>query len=642
MHFISALLLVCILRRLAIPGAWFVAAIFALHPIQVESVAWISELKNTLSGVFFFSAILAYLKFDSERKIKFYAFAIGLFILGLMSKSVIAVLPVSLLIIFWWKRGKIDLKRDVLPLLPFFVVGIASGLFTSWMERKFIGAEGSAFTFTIIERCLIAGRATWFYLSKIFYPVNLIFIYPRWNVSQAVWWQYLFPVATLILAGALWVSRNRSRAPLAAFLFFTAMLFPVMGFFNVYPFQFSFVADHFQYLACIGPLILLNAGIRRVFGLLKRNVRLMIYIIILSTLCILTWKQCKIYAEASLLYRTTILKNPKCWMAYNNLGALLAEKGQTNEAINLYQKSLEIKSDNDGAQTNLGTALFKIGKTDEAIACFEKALQINSKLAETHNNYGHLLFQIGRTDEALSHYMKALEINPSYPEVHNNLAVLLEKIGRIDEAIDHYQKALVMSPNVAEVQNNLATLLAKIGRPDEAITHFQKALKINPGYPEALYSFGVLLARAGRTDEAIALYRKALEINPQNYEVHCNLGNALFQTGRADESIDEFQKALEINPNYADAHNNLGNALFQTGHLDDAILHFKKALEINPDKINTLKNLAIAYVRMGKVKDAIPLVEKALAMAKAAGDESMVREISVNLDRLNQMPTSRP
>ena len=640
LHFFSALLLVCILRRLAIPGSWFVTAIFTLHPIQVESVAWITELKNTLSGVFFFATVLTYLKFDSERKRKWYIIAICLFIMGLLSKSVIATLPVSLLVVFWWKRGKLNWKQDIEPLVPFFTVGIASGLFTAWVERKFIGAEGSEYTFTIVERCLIAGRVVWFYLSKITWPFNLIFIYPRWNVSQAIWWQYLFPLSTLILGAVTWMLRQRWRAPLAVFIYFTAMLFPVMGFFNVYPFQYSFVADHFQYLACIGPIVLAAVGIGWALGFLKRNIRLPLYVIILIVFGGLTWKQCGIYTDAAKLFTSTIQKNSNCWMAYNNFGALLAEKGQTNEAISQHRKSLEIKPDNEGALTNLGSELFKIGQTDEAIAYFEKALKINPNLAEAHNNFGHLLFQIGRIDQALVHYMKALEIRPNYPEAHNNLGILLEKNGRIDEAIDHYRKALAINPNVAEVQNNLGTLLAKIGRVDEAVDCFQKALKIKPNYPEVLNSFGVLLAQIGRTDEAIAHYRKALEINSSYSEAHCNLGNALFQAGFKDEAIAHFNKALEINPIFADAHNNLGNALFQTGHPDEAITQFKMALEITPDKISTLKNLAIAYVRTGKLTDAIPLVEKALALAKAAGDEPMINEITVNLDQLIKMSRS--
>jgi protein O-mannosyl-transferase len=612
LHFFSALLLVCILRRLAIPGAWFVAAIFTLHPVQVESVAWISELKNTLSGVFFFSAILAYLKFDNERKRKFYAFAICLFILGLMSKSVIATLPASLLVVFWWKRGKIDWKNDIVPLLPFFVMGIAYGLFTAWVERKFIGAQGDEFTLTLIERCLIAGRAIWFYLSKIFVPVNLTFIYPRWNVSQAVWWQYLFPIAALILAGVLGVLRKRSRAPLAAFLFFMATIFPVMGFFNVYPFRYSFVADHFQYIACIGPIALLAVGIEWVVQFLKGNLRRfmrpMIYIIILLTLSALTWNQNGMYVDGETLYRTTIKKNPVCWMAYDNLGVLLAGHNQTSEAMSLYKKALEIKPNNP----------------------------------EAYNNLGNVLFQTGRIDEAMVQVLKALEINPKYPDAHNNLGILLEKNGRIDEAIDQYRKALEFNSNLAEVHKNLGALLAKTGQTDEAIVHLLKALQINPNFDAVHNTLGILLGSSGRTNEAISHYRKALEINPKNSEAQYNLGNALCQIGQVNDGIIQFQKALEINPNYADVHNNLGNALFQIGQADEAIVQFQKALEINPNKISTLKNLAIAYVRKGQLTDAIPLVEKALALAKSAGDESMIKEITVNLNRLNQMSRSHP
>ncbi len=186
LHAGCALLLVKILRRLEVPGAWLAAAIFALHPVEVESAAWIAELKNTLSGVCCLGAALAYLNFDRNRKWTFYAGALGLFMLGLMSKTVIATLPATLLVIFWWQRGRLSWNQDVLPLLPFFAAGIVAGLFTAWMERAFIGAEGSDFNLSAIQRCLIAGRAFWFYLGKLFWPAHLIFIYPRWNVSRAV------------------------------------------------------------------------------------------------------------------------------------------------------------------------------------------------------------------------------------------------------------------------------------------------------------------------------------------------------------------------------------------------------------------------------------------------------------------------
>jgi protein O-mannosyl-transferase len=672
LHFISALLLVCILRRLEIPCTWFIAAIFALHPVQVESVAWISELKNTLSGFFFFSAILAYLKFDSRRKRKFYVFAIGLFILGLISKSVIAVLPVSLLIIFWWKRGKIDLKRDALPLLPFFVVGIAYGLFTSWVERKFIGAEGSAFAFTIIDRCLIAGRATWFYLSKIFYPVNLIFIYPRWNVSPVIWWQYLFPVATLTLAYVLWKLRELSRAPFAAYLFFMAMLFPMLGFFNIYPFRFSFVADHFLYLACIGPIVLVSAGIESTIDLINKKkmpfTKPIIYGITLLILCVFTRKQCEMYTDAETLFKTVIKMNPACWMAYNNLGNIYTMNGAMDKAVANYQKALEIKPEYSEAQYNFGNALLKIGRTDEAIfhyrksleiksdfaeawnnlgnallktgqineakACYEKALSINQNYVDAHTNIGVLLVKTGQNDEAIAHYQKALDINPNYGEAHFNLGNVLLKTGHSDEAIAHYRKSLEIKPGNDEAHCSLGILLAENGQTNEAITHFQKAIEINPNNDEAHYNFGILLAQSGRTAEAIAQYQKALEINPNNSETHSNLGVLLMNSGRTEEAIFHYQKALQINPNYAEAHNNLGNALFKTERLNEAIDQYKKALEINPTKINTLENLATIFMQKGQKNNAISILQKALNAAKLKGQEPQRLKIASDLESI--------
>ena len=266
LHAFSALLLLKILRQLEISGAWLAAAIFALHPVQVESVAWISELKNTLSGVFYLGSALIYLNFDQTRRLKFYVAALVLFGLGLLSKTVIATLPAALLVVFWWQRGKLSWKQDVRPLLPFFLAGVVMGLFTAWVERKFIGAEGKVFDLTLLERMLIAGRVVWFYLGKLFWPAGLVFIYPRWEVSGTVWWQYLFPAATLLLLAGLWAWRRRNRGPLAALLFFVGTLFPALGFLNVYPFRYSFVADHYQYLAGLGVITVVSAGAAQLLG----------------------------------------------------------------------------------------------------------------------------------------------------------------------------------------------------------------------------------------------------------------------------------------------------------------------------------------------------------------------------------------
>src|SRR5437016_2762330 len=287
LHSLGAVVLLQILQRLKIPGAWLAAALFALHPVQVESVAWISELKNTLSGLFFFCSILTYLNFDERRNRLAYISSLALFVLGLLCKTAIAPLPAIIAVVLWWKRGRVRPREDLLPLLPFFLIGVGAGLFTAWLERIFIGAQGTAFQLSILQRCLIAGRDFWFYLFKLFWPAKLTFIYPRWRIDSGVWWQYLFPVAVLIVLVALWKLRTRWRGPFAAALIFLGLLFPALGFINVYPFIYSFVADHFQYLACVGPLVLAGSGIALgldALGLSQKPQRRVVYAAILGVL----------------------------------------------------------------------------------------------------------------------------------------------------------------------------------------------------------------------------------------------------------------------------------------------------------------------------------------------------------------------
>jgi protein O-mannosyl-transferase len=607
LHVFSALLLVMILRKLGISGkaAWLAAGIFALHPVMVESVAWITELKNTLSGVFFLSAALAYLTFDHKREKKHYAMALILFLLGLLSKSVIVTLPAVLLVVFWWKRGSIGWKRDVAPLVPFFVIGIFSGLFTAWVERRYIGAAGSEFNLAFMDRCLIAGRAFWFYLYKLLWPADLIFIYPRWHIDAAAVWQYLFPTAFLLLAVVFWQLRGRTRAPLAVFLYFGAALFPALGFFNVYPFRYSFVADHFQYLAALGPITAAAACIAQGTGLLQEKIRRLLQPllsgVLLSILFLLTWNQSRMYSDAETLYRTTITKNDDCWLAHNNLGLLLAAKG----------------------------------RTDEAIAQYRMAIASNFNVADIHNNLGLLLVQNGRTDEAIEHYRKALEINPTYDDAYYNLGVLLAKTGRTVEAIAHYQKVLELNPFCGDAHYNLGVLLAKVGRTNDAMVHFLKALEFYPDNAEAHNNLGILLAQTGRTKEAIAYYQKALELNPDYGDAHYNLGVLLAKMGRTDEAIAHYQKALEINPNHAESHNNLGALLAQSGRTDEAIAHYRKALAINPEAIDPLQNIAFAFVQKGLLTNAASVLQKALASAKSEGDELRAKTIAQIIARLH-------
>ena len=613
LHAFSALLLARILRQLKIPGAWLAAAFFALHPVEVESVAWITELKNTLSGMFYLSAALAYLGFDRNRNWGNYAAALGLFLLGLMSKTVIASLPAALLVVFWWQRGKLPWKRDVLPLIPFFLAGIGAGLFTAWVERKFIGAEGAEFNFSIIERFLIAGRAAWFYLGKLFWPVDLAFIYPRWNVSQTVWWQCLFPAAALLLLGVfVW---RRWRGLLAGLLFFFGTLFPALGFFNVYPFRYSFVADHFQYLASLGPLTLAAAGITALPGFFwKRKPILepMMCAMLLLVLGTLTWKQCGMYANIETLWLQTIRLNPDCWLARNNLGNVLLQEGKVEEAITQFQQTLQIKPGYAEAHNNLGNALFQKGRVEEAITHYQQAAQIKPGYAEAHNNLGIALLQQGGVDDAISQYQMALQIKPDYAEACNNLGNALLQKGGVDDAMLQYQKAVQIKPGYAEAHYNLGNVFFQKGKADQAIVQFQQALQINPAFAEAHNNLGSALQQKGRVDEAITHYQQAAQIMPGFAEAHNNLGSVLLQKGRVDEAIIHFQKALQIHPDNAEARNNLGGALGQKGRVDEAITQFQQALQINPAFAEAHYNLGKALRQKGRVEEAITHYQQAL------------------------------
>ncbi len=553
LHVAAALLFAGILRRLAVPGAWLAAAVFALHPVHVESVAWITELKNTLSAVFYLAAALVYFRFDQDRRWRWYAAALLLFCLGLLSKTVTATLPAALLVVFWWQRGRLSWRRDVLPLVPYFILGALAGVFTAAVERKLIGAEGEAFVLTAVQRCLIAGRVIWFYLSKLAWPQNLVFVYPRWTVNSAVWWQYLFPAAALALLGVLWWLRRRARGPLAGMLFYVGTLFPVLGFLNVYPFRYSFVADHFQYLASLGVLSLAAAGLaswlgRR--GLWRHPAGYAACLLLLAVLGTLTRQQSRMYADFETLFRTTIARNRGCWMAYNNLGIALAERGELNEANEQFRKCLEIKPDHAEAHNNLSLALQRLGQLDEAIVHAEKALRFNPNYAECHFNLGNTLIRKGQVEEAIGHFRKALEINPDYVKAHINLGIALLGRQRLEDAESHFRSALAIEPEHVGANQNLGVVLYEQGKTREALDRWREVLQRQPDQVAVLNRCAWILATdpdpsIRNAAQAVALAERAFQRTGGNDPaVLDTLAAAYAEAGRFPEALQAAQSAL--------------------------------------------------------------------------------------------------
>jgi len=491
LHGTSALLLLTILRRLQVPGAWLAAAIFALHPVHVESVAWMVELKNTLSGVFFFAAVLAYLRFDEKRCAKSYFLVLLLFSMGVLVKAIVATLPALILGIIWWKRRKLNWKRDMQPLIPFVVLGAAAGILTAWMERAFSGAEGEEFDFSVVDRVLIAGRAFWFYLGKLFWPENLALIYPRWKVDSSVWWQYLFPLGALFLFAASWVLRRRWRWLLASLFFFALLVAPLLGFFNVSFFRFSFVADHFQYLPSVGIITPVSAGAGLLMMRLHGWPRVAVYGLctaLVATLAGLTWQQAHVYRDAETCYRSVIERNPTSWEAHINVGAELFKRGLLDEATIHFRRVLELSPDYAPAAKRAYISL------------------------------GNTFLKRGQWDDAIAYIKKSLQIDPNYPPAHTALGSALHRKGRLSEAIAQYETSLQLRPRSATIHSNLAWMLATCADPSlrngpRALALAQQADKLSGGAnPKVLRSLAAAHAENGQFSQAIDAAQRALQL----------------------------------------------------------------------------------------------------------------------------------
>jgi len=506
LHAAAAVLLVLVLRHLAIRGALFAGLVFALHPVCVESVAWVSEQKNTLSAVFYLASALVYLRFagtglkpcatDATQatallpadvaqpfKAVHYWIAFALFICALLTKSVTATLPAALLVVLWWQRGRLDWRRDVVPLVPWLAVAVAAGIFTAWVEHQVIGAKGGAFELTLLERMLLAGRIIFFYLSKLFWPGNLMFIYPRWAINVALWWQYLFPAGAVAVAIAFAsLAWQGQRGPLAGYLFFCGTLVPALGFVNVYPFVFSYVADHFQYLASLGIIVPVASGVTTVAERLtvsQWRAVMMGCAAAVVMLGVLTWERSAVYASTETLFRDTIARNPGAWMAYQNLGTELAAQNRLPEALEAYEGALQARPDYAGAKDNLVLAHMRLadaqadrpGQEAAAIAHYEAVLRLDPDHFRAHYNLGTLLMDIpDRHAEAIAHLEKALAIQPASVEAHVNLGVALADMpSRKQDAIAHLEAAVSARPDLP-VRELLARLHAESGtngrRPD--------------------------------------------------------------------------------------------------------------------------------------------------------------------------------
>jgi len=485
-HALAACLLARVLLRLlgSAYAAWFAALVFALHPVCVESVAWIAEQKNTLSLVFYLASALAYLRFDEGRRRSDYAWAAGFFALAVMSKTVTATLPAGLLVALWWKRGRLRWREDAVPLLPWLVFGAAAGAFSGWVERTYIGARGAVFDLGLGQRLILAGRTSWFYLGKLFWPIHLIFIYPRWTIDArdlAEWLPLIAMAAVALgLAAYVWLRPGRplGRALLAGLLFFLGSLVPTSGLFNVYGFLFSYVADHWQYLPALGIIVLVAGGAGLALARGPRWARWAAPAGAIALFAPLTWRQAHLYQAVESFYRVTLQENPRAWMADVNLGLIELSDGREAEASGL----------------------------------FAEAIRLYPASPEAHNSYGTTLSDAGRFPEALGEFQTAIRLDPSMADPHANIAVIYAKTGRLAEAESEFRAALRINPLLPEALVGLGNVRYMQADLAGAVSEYRAALRAKPDYPEAHFNLGYALKTLGRTDEAQAEFALAAKL----------------------------------------------------------------------------------------------------------------------------------
>jgi tetratricopeptide (TPR) repeat protein len=571
LHTLNSILLFLLLRRWT--GAHWpsavVAALFAWHPLHVESVAWISERKDVLSTLFFLLTLDAYGRFVDRRKLTpvgwrpvllspAYWGAMAFFALGLMSKPMLVTLPFVLLLVDYWPLGRLtfsDPKSSARALAglalekaPFFVVCALSSLVTYLVQQKG-GAVSQALSLgdRVANAIVSYGR----YLGKMFWPVDLSVLYPhpgQWPLSTVLLCSLVLLAITVVA-----VARIR-RWPFftVGWFWYVGTLVPVIGLVQV---GIQSMADRYSYIPLIGSFVAMVWGLTYWNSLRRWGVAWLAVPagLALGACLVLTSRQIEVWRDSESLFQNAVRVTANNYLAHNNLGYYYSSKGQVDRAIEHYRQSIAIHPSYDDALNNLGFALAGRRQFAEAIGYYEAALRVRPRHVEVHNNLGNALSELGRIDEAIAHYQVTLAQKPDHADAHNNLGIALAMKGKLAEAIPHFQNAIRFKPKYASAHSNLGNALAAQGKLDEAIAQYQETLRLNPSDAQAHNNLGNVFMEQGKVEQGVASYREALRLNTDNPEAHCNLGIALLRQGNRPEAIRHFSESVRLRPDYEPA-----------------------------------------------------------------------------------------
>jgi protein O-mannosyl-transferase len=533
LHAAEALLIWVVLRKLGVSGGFFAALFFALHPVNVETAAWIAQHKDMLAVLFFLLSILWYLKAQNPFTPSplaplpsplFYCLSLAGFVIAMLSKGSVAILPLVLVVLDWWLRGpraapgvemlnneeefanqdtifgRMEndiiqfISRELPRTIPFFLVAAVLVPVNIWFQTH--GTDTVVRNVSFVQRLLGAGSVPWFYIYKAFVPLNLDFVYPNWKIDarEFLWWLPL--AATLATSLVLWTYRNGWGRPfLFAWGFLCVSLVPVMGLTDVGFMRHSLVADHYQHIALIGSVSLAAAGLELWRARSRGGSRLVVPLIavaVAGTLALLTWRQSNYYRDPLDLYQYALEKNPDCWMIHNNMGKRLYEEGKSYESNGFADNALRLMN--------------------EAISYYKKAIKLNPDFPEAHYNMGLALDETHRAAEAIPEYDIALKLDPGYVHALNNMGNSMIHANRPGDAVAYYERAIKINPNYMPAHNGLGAALLAVGRPSEAIGQFKIVLKWNRDDTDTMVNLMLAYAYMHRSAEALAAAKQALDI----------------------------------------------------------------------------------------------------------------------------------
>ena len=527
----AAILLWLALKRLGMRTAWFAALLWAIHPVQVDSVAWISERKNTLSGLFYMLAAWAYLRFarigdpppetntpelagtPARLNWPFYALALVAFIAALLAKTLVCTFPAAMLIVLWWKRGRLP-WRDAIAMIPFFFFGFALAAITAWEEHHDMIRGGSAdLLFSPAQRAIIVGKNLWFYLRILACPYPIMEIYPRWNLDIANPLNYLAPIASLFLLVALFLGRRKiGLAPLAALLFFLVTISPLLGFLNFYTMHYSFVADHYQYLACLSVLVLAAEGAARLLHS-RPQFRTTLAALVILLLMGASAFYSSLFQSNLKLWSWNVEKNPDAYTAQHNLGVAYLNIGNAAEGKRRILLALSQEPDDDNVQRSAGRVAINEGRLEDALQFFEKAIRLRPDYGRSYLMLGSTYERMGRREDALAAYRRAVELGPAEPGAFGALAALLKKQNQLAEAAKAYENDLYFDPgNMITPLQRYANLLLDMKRYNDAITQYQFILKYQSNNPAIWDNLAFAYHQLGQDDKAVAAKKRANEL----------------------------------------------------------------------------------------------------------------------------------